>query len=286
MRVVLLSLARSWVGSQGPMLKISATSHLRARKEKRPASDVHEGLITAMEMLRTKGHIRGFATIGPVVPCQLVHVAAFKCWNFLTTHQHEALRRNAAVGSYAANWPTRCWPYLVSGSDPFDAQERSDLVLEVDLPNGQRGFWFEIEMRGTENYSSAFVMHRGGDARKEITEALQIIRQASGISMSRHFHSKGIECYCHPHYFEKDATKTDKAKRDEAPAGGAKKDDAKRAKMDDSPTTASGSGAAAGATAAGTPADARAATKPAKTRSGVWSAGPLITFFSRFARTD
>lgn len=137
-------------------------------------------------------------------------------------------------------------------------------------------------MRDSENYSSAFVMHRGGDARKEITEALQIIRQASGISMSRHFHSKGIECYCHPHYFEKDATKRDKAKRDEAPAGGANKDDDKRAKMDDSPTTASGSGAAA----AGTPADPKAATKPAKTKSGVWSAGPLIAFFSRFAMPE
>lgn len=267
-------------GSHGkPNGDEESASHLRARKEKRPASDVHEGLITAMEMLRTKGHIRGFATIGPVVLCQLVHVAAFKCWNFLTAHQHEALRRNAKVGSYTASWPTRCWPYLVSGSDPFNAQERSALVLEVDLPNGQKAFWFEIEMRDSENYSSALVMHRGGDVRGEITEALQIIRQATGISMSRHFHSKGIECYCHPHYFEKDATKRDKAKRDEAPAGGAKKDDAKRAKIDDPPTTARSSGAAA----AGTPVDTKAATKPAKTKSGVWSAGPLITFFSRFS---
>lgn len=103
--------------------------------------------------------------------------------------------------------------------------------------------------------------------------------QATGISMSRHFHSKGIECYCHPHYFEKGATKKDKAKRDEAPGGEAKKDDAKRAQLDASPTTASGSGAAA----AGTPADPKVATKPAKTKSGVWSGGPLITFFSRFS---
>ncbi|WP_312706867.1 hypothetical protein [Stenotrophomonas sp.] len=270
-------------GSHGkPNGDEESVSHLRARKEKRPASDIHEGLITAMEMLRTKGHIRDFAVIGPVVLCQLVHVAAFKCWNFLTEHQHEALRKNATVGPYVANWSTRCWPYLVSGSDPFTAQERSALVLEVDLPNGQKGFWFEIEMRGTENYSSAFVLHRGGVARREITEALQIIRQASGISMSRHFHSKGIECYCHPHYFEKDASKKNKAKKGETPAGEAKQDDAKLTQVDaSSAKTTSSDGTAAGASA-----DPKTTTKPAKTKSGVWSAGPLITFFSRFSADE
>lgn len=269
-------------GSHGrPNGDEESASHLRARKEKRPASDIHAGLITAMEMLRTKGHIRNFAAIGPQDLCQLVHVGASKCWNFLTEHQHEALRRNAATGSYVANWPTRCWPYLVSGSTPFIAQERSALVLEVDLPNGQKGFWFEIEMRGTENYSSAFVLHRGGNVRGEITKALQIIRQASGISMSRHFHAESIECYCHPHYFEKDATKKGKAKKAETPAGGAKKDDAERPQIEAAPTASSPDEAAAGA-----PEDAKATTKPAKDRSGVWSAGPLITFFSRFAAAE
>lgn len=267
-------------GSHGrPNGDEESASHLRARKEKRSASELHAGLIVAMEMLRSNGHIEQFAPIGPVVLCQRVHVGAFHCWNFLTQHQHEALRRNAKVGSYTANWPTRCWPYLVSGSNPFDAQERSALVLEVDLPNGQKGFWFEIEMRDSENYSSAFVMHRGGDVRGVITEALQIIRQASGISMSRHFRSKGIECYCHPHYFEKDATKKDKAKKGEAPAGEARKDDAKRDQLDASPKTASSANEAA----AGESTDPTAAAKAVKAKSGVWSASPLMTFFSRFA---
>ncbi|HDS1639181.1 TPA: hypothetical protein QEL46_004348 [Stenotrophomonas maltophilia] len=174
----------------------------------------------------------------------------------MTEHQHEALRRNAAVGSYAANWSTRCWPYLVSGSTPFTAQERSALVLEVDLLSGQKGFWFEIEMRETENYSSAFVLHRGGDVRKEITEALQIIRQASGISMSRHFQSKSIECYCHPHYFEKVATKKNRSTKGEGSPDEATQDSAELTQID---------------------------ACPAKPKSAVWSAGPLTTFFSRFS---
>lgn len=117
-----------------------------------------------------KGLVQKFAPIGPVDLRQRVHVGAFHCWNFLTQHQHDSLRRNAAAGSYAVNWPTRCWPYLVSGSDPFSAQERSALVLEIDLPNGQKGFWFEIEMRETENYSSAFVMHRGATYEVKLVE--------------------------------------------------------------------------------------------------------------------
>jgi len=270
-------------GSHGrPNGDEESVSHLRARKEKRPASDIHEGLLTAMEMLHTEGHISNFATIGPLDLCQLVHVGAFQCWNFLTQHQHEALRRNAVVGSYAVNWPTRCWPYLVSGTTPFTAQERSALVLEVDLPNGQKGFWFEIEMRGTENYSSAFVLHRGGSVRGEITEALQIIRQASGISMSRHFHAKSIECYCHPHFFEKDATKKGKAKKSRAPEADTKKDDAERPHIEDAPSGASSPDEAA----AGAPADPKDTANPAKAKSGVWSAGPLITFFSRFSADE
>ncbi|GEM_PF-1208023 len=268
-------------GSHGqPNGNEGSVSHLRARKEKRNASDLHAGLIEAMEMLRVKGLVQKFAPIGPVDLCQRVHVGAFHCWNFLTQHQHDSLRRNAAVGSYAVHWPTRCWPYLVSGSDPFSAQERSALVLEIDLPNGQKGFWFEIEMRETENYSSAFVMHRGGDVRSEISRALQVIRQASGVSMSRHFHAEGIECYCHPHYFEKADTK--KAKKDAAAESDTKNEHAKGIDGTTSKVAAAQStGAGPGEAVVASPTDSAAVVKPVK--AGVWSAGPLVTFFSRFS---
>lgn len=115
--------------------------------------------------------------------------------------------------------------------------------------------------------------------RGEITEALQIIRQASGISMSRHFHAKSIECYCHPHYFEKDATKKGKAKKSEAPEGNTKKDDAERPQIEAVPSGANRPDEADG----GAPADPKDTANPAKAKSGVWSAGPLVTFFSRFS---
>ncbi len=225
-------------------------SHIRAALERRAPSELFEALIAAMAMLKGKGHIKDSSIIQPSDRHQRVLLGAYECWNFLTEGQHRALQEREIDGKTGVNWPTRSWPYIASGNSPYDAVERAALVLRVDLADGRTGIWIEIEMKKSESYTSALLIHKDGDIRRAVIKGLAVIRKAKGVSMSKHFHAEGLICHCHPHYMEKpeekSSSKASKTETDQANEVGADSDEG---------------------------------TKKA------WSAGPLIAFLNELPET-
>ena len=175
-------------------------SHLHSAQVVRETSEVFVALISALESLKAKNKIRSYSLAQPTDHYQRVAVGAYQCWNFLDSGQ-----RNHLKSGRKRDWSTRRWAYLPATGASSRPVERAALVLSIELPDGTRGLWFEIQ-QSSQDLSSAFVIARGGSQATEITTALGIIRTARGSSMDKHFAAKGIRAFCHPHYREKDSS--------------------------------------------------------------------------------
>lgn len=173
-----------------------------AELEQRAPYPLFKALVGAMDALQKDGHIDRWSLIQPSTHEERVLVDAQECWNFLTGDQHRALELHDEGQPEEPNWPTRCWPYVAPGTNPYSALERAALVLRVDLVDGRTAIWFEIETRSSEHYTSPLVIHTSGDLRKRVKDGLRIIRKAEGASLAKHFAAEKMHCYCHPHYME------------------------------------------------------------------------------------
>ena len=245
----------------------SQSAH-EAELEKRAPYPLFAALIEAMAALKAEGLIKNASPIDPTNHEERVMAGGHECWNFLSEAQRLALETYDMGRSDEPYWPTRCWQYIVSGGSPYKALERAALVLRVDLPNGKTGIWFEIETKEAESYTSALVMHESGDIRKAVKDGLDVICQARGVSLSKHFRAKKKVCHCHPHYMEK---------REDSQAIPGGLEAAVAAGQPVAPDENPNPGVEA---LDAQPAEAAAAAKKAGTSTKkTWSMGPLIAFF-------